>query len=285
MAALVLPTVTVRPGITQTAILPTATVEVEELVNERDGTVLVLIPEGEFIMGSDAGEDPYFWGAEGPSHLVNVNSYYIYKTEVTNGMYQVCVEEKGCPKPGANNSRTIKDYYGNPTYNGYPVIMVTWMHADAYCKWAGGRLPTEAEWEKAARGEDGRLFPWGNDPVSASLVNYCDQNCPTAGRDVSVNDGYPDTSPVGNFPDGVSPYGVLDMAGNVWEWVRDYFVPEYYNLSPMDNPLGPASGSRRAIRGGSWFNPLDGVRTVVRASLKPDSTLDTVGFRCVIEIP
>jgi len=280
-----LPTSTTSPVFTETVIVQTPIEANVDMVNDRDNATIALIPAGEFTMGSDSGNDPYFWGAESPSHIVNLDSYYIYKTEVTNGMYEVCVQQKACPKPEANNSRSIQSYYGNTSYENYPVIMVSWVHAVSYCQWAGGRLPTEAEWEKAARGVDGRLFPWGNDPVNGSLVNYCDRNCPNSARDSAVNDGYLDTAPVGSFSVGASPYGALDMAGNVWEWVNDYFAPEYYKNSPVDSPLGPASGTRRGIRGGSWFNTLDGVRTVARASLKPDSTLDTVGFRCVINMP
>jgi formylglycine-generating enzyme required for sulfatase activity len=279
------PTITISPVPTETQIVHTPTEENVDAVNVNDNAVIVLIPAGEFTMGSDSTTDRYFWGAEAPSHTVNLDEFYIYKTEVTNVMYTVCVEEKACPRPEANNSRSIKSYYGNPTYDNYPVIMVSWVHAVSYCKWAGGRLPTEAEWEKAARGIDSRLFPWGNDSVNGNLVNYCDRNCPNSSRDNAVNDGYADTAPIGSFPAGASPYSILDMAGNVWEWVNDFFVPEYYKISPFDNPLGPASGSRRGIRGGSWFNTIDGIRTVARSSLTPDSALDTLGFRCVIDFP
>ncbi len=261
---------------------PTSIVS-DSRVNPKDSVILIFIPAGEFIMGSNPEEDPYWYGAEYPSHFVYLDSYWIYKTEVTNAMYRICVEEKKCPKPAYEFSATRSDYFNNTQFNDFPVINVSWHDALAYCQWAGGRLPTEAEWEKAARGTDGRLFAWGNNPPSGSLVNYCDFNCPDDLRDTSQNDGFRDTAPVGTYPDGASPYGVLDMAGNVWEWTMDWFDQTYYKSSPQENPLGPASGERRVVRGGSWHTPASGVRTVNRRSERPNKTMDTLGFRCVIE--
>jgi formylglycine-generating enzyme required for sulfatase activity len=282
---------------TSTPVLPTATEAiptqtptdsledfyVDVKVIPKDGMVMVFVPEGEFIMGTNPNEDPFFWGAEGPAHEVYVDAFWIYQTEVTNAMYQACVAEKACPKPLRNDSRTVADYYTAEEYANYPVIQVNWVLAVAYCQWAGGRLPTEAEWEKAARGTDGRLFPWGNTPLAPDLASFCGSSCPGSDKE-SIDDGYPEIAPVGIFPGGASPYGALDMAGNVWEWVFDYFDQNYYSRSEYDNPRGPASGSRRVIRGGSWFNPADGLRTLSRASLPPQVGLDTVGFRCVHEI-
>jgi len=251
-----------------------------------DGAELAFVPSGEFTMGMDPDPDPNkFWGAEAPAHRVSLDSYYIYRTEVTNAMYQACVVAKACPRPEANNSRTRENYFENPEYSNYPVILVSWIGAVSYCQWAQARLPTEAEWEKAARGDDERFFPWGNGPLAGDLANFCDQTCPASLREDSLNDGYQDTAPVGNYPPGASPYGALDMAGNVWEWVSDYFSEGYYQVSPFENPLGPGSGSRRVVRGGSWFNPGGGVRTVARASQRPNTALDTVGFRCVVDAP
>ena len=251
-----------------------------------DDVELIFIPAGEFIMGRDPDPDPdLFWGAEAPAHKVYLDSYYIYRTEVTNAMYQVCVAEGACPKPGAIDSETRENYYDNSEFSNYPVIYVSWVGAVSYCQWANARLPTEAEWEKAARGDDGRYFPWGNTPLNGNLANFCDQNCPGREREIGLEDGYRDTAPVGSYSAGASPYGVLDMAGNVWEWASDFFDPGYYQSSPSENPLGPGSGSRRVIRGGSWFNPASGIRTVARASQKPDMALDTIGFRCVVDAP
>jgi formylglycine-generating enzyme required for sulfatase activity len=237
--------------------------------NPKDGAEIVLVPEGEFLMGSDPSNDPYFWGAEEPEHNVTLNAFWIYRTEVTQAMYKICADLHACPKPEKTND-PIAQQYGNSRFNDYPVVMVSWTGALSYCQWAGGRLPTEAEWEKAARGTDGRLFPWGNDADATNRAN------------VSTS------SPVkvGSFPAGASPYGALDMAGNVLEWVNDTFASGYYMYSPLDNPLGPTSGSRKVIRGGGW-NQLDitGLRTVARASLDLQVTKTSVGFRCAVDAP
>jgi formylglycine-generating enzyme required for sulfatase activity len=236
-------------------------------------------------MGSDRKDDPYFWGAEGPSHRVTLDAYWMYRLEVTNSMYQSCVADKACPKPGNLRFPSMPDYYGNPIYDDYPVVNVTYRDAAAYCKWSGGRIPTEAEWEKAARGTDGRIFAWGNEPPAGDLVNLCDQNCTQDWKVSSLNDGYRETAPVGSYPKGASPYGLLDMSGNVWEWVSDWFQNIYYKTSPEKNPLGPASGTQRVIRGGSNYNGIDGVRVVARAYRSPDNNGLSIGFRCVVDEP
>jgi formylglycine-generating enzyme required for sulfatase activity len=255
------PTSTPEPSITPTA-SPTPFA-----ANPIDGAELAFIPAGEFLMGSDPGEDPYFYGSEGPPHMVYLADYWIYRTEVTNDMYRQCVEVKACPRPANNGSNTRAIYYPNPDFADYPVVYVSWVHAASYCRWAGGRLPTEAEWEKAARGTDGRLFPWGSEPPMPYHANY----------------GTRDTERVGSYPEGASPYGVLDMAGNVIEWVRDYFQATYYQVSKYDNPLGPASGSTRVYRGGSYHNPAEAIRTVMRGSRAEDFANVDIGFRCVLE--
>lgn len=253
-------------------------------VNAKDQAVLVFVAAGKFIMGSDQENDPYFWGAESPQHEVTLSDYWIYQTEVTNAMYQKCAEVKACPLPSQKKSRSVEDYYSNAQYGDYPVIYVNWVSAQAYCKWAGGRLPTEAEWEKAARGDqDTRLFPWGSTQATETQANFCDKGCAQVQADRDKNDGYPDAAPVGSYPEGVSQYGALDMAGNVWEWVFDWFQPTYSSAPSMD-PVGPASSKYRTIRGGSWFNPSDGVRIVQRDGVRPDLSMDTLGFRCVVEV-
>jgi eukaryotic-like serine/threonine-protein kinase len=221
-------------------------------------------------MGSDPAQDPYWWGAESPQHKVTLDAFWIYQDEVTNAMYQACVAAKACPLPQLKKSRTRSSYYDDPQFAGYPVIYVTYVSASAYCQWAGGRLPYEAEWEKAARGDqDLRLFPWGNSPAGPQQAN-------------TSASGSGDTMPAGSFPEGASPYGVLDMAGNVWEWVFDYFQPGY-SAKDVTNPIGPASSRTRVMRGGGFANPAAGVRIVQRDGVNPNQGLDTLGFRCVVE--
>ena len=239
-------------------------------VNPLDNAALIYVPAGKFTMGSDPNSDPYFWGAESPIHEVFLSEYYIYQLEVTNGQYAQCVAEKQCPRPEQSYSRTRREYYGNQRFDEYPVIYVNYQMAGSYCVWAGGRLPSEAEWEKAARGTDGRLFTWGSELPTADIANF-------NGRGVG------DSVPVGSYPAGASVYGVLDMGGNVIEWTYDYFDEGYYRYSSLDNPFGPLTGTRRVIRGGSWASGFDGLRTVARASLRPEQSIEMVGFRCVIE--
>ena len=146
------------------------------------------------------------------------------------------------------------------------MVYVNWMDANAYCTWAGGRLPSEAEWEKSARGTDGRSFPWGNANLSKNLLNF------------GFNIG--DTTIVGKYPAGASPYGALDMAGNVWQWVNDWYDPVYYANSPASNPHGPTSGTERVLRGGTFNDSENDVSTTYRASFDPSNAVYTFGFRC-----
>ena len=213
---------------------------------------MVFVPPGEFMMGDNT---------------VYLASFWIDKTEVTNAMYAECVQAGKCSPPRSNSSHTRTNYYGNAEFDDYPVIYVSWLDANGYCTWIGGRLPTEAEWEKAARGTDARHFPWGNyDPWgTAELLNYHGQ----------------DTVEVGSYPAGASPYGVLDMAGNVSEWVADWLSLEYYDHPPVSNPLGPDSGEYRVWRGGSWANTsTDRVRTYSRTGNFPTDSSGGIGFRC-----
>ena len=194
--------------------------------------VMVTVPAGDFTMGSNDDDSK-------PAHQVYLNAFSIDKYEVTNAQYKQCVDAGKCSPPAKSESRTRNWYYGVPKYNNYPVIYVSWDDAKRYCAWAGKRLPTEAEWEKAARGTDGRIYPWGNS-FDARKLN-------------SSEGGKGDTTAVGSYPDGASPYGALDMAGNVSEWVADRYDENYYANSPRNNPPGPSSGLGHVQRGGDWL--------------------------------
>jgi eukaryotic-like serine/threonine-protein kinase len=250
---------------------------IQVMIDPKDGMVLVQIPAGEFAMGSSKAQDPQALDEEVPQHVVYLDDYWIDKTEVSNAQYALCVADGACTKPARSSSITRASYYDNSEYADYPVILVSWSQAAAYCAWAGRRLPMEAEWEKAARGSDGRIYPWGNTFVG-TLLNYCDLNCQNSWKDSRFDDGYYDTSPLGKYPDGASMYGVLDMAGNVYEWVADWFAP--YSPGPQSNPAGPDSGQERIIRGGSWGDDPAHVRSPIRSRINPDSWLDFIGFRC-----
>ena len=224
------------------------------------------IPADCFDMGDHFSEGG---GDELPVHNVCISAFAMDLHEVTNAEYKACVDEAGCNAPGYSNSYTRASYYGNPTYDDYPVIYVDWNQATAYCSWAGKRLPTEAEWEYAARGGlSGKRYPWG-DTISGSDANY-------------YNSGDPwddDTSPVEYYPD--NGYGLYDMAGNVWEWVNDWYDSGYYSSSPTNDPPGPVSGTYRVLRGGGWFYYPDFLRASYRYFSTPTDQFDSLGFRCV----
>jgi formylglycine-generating enzyme required for sulfatase activity len=206
---------------------------------------------------------------------VDLDAYYIDKFEATNAQYLACEFDQRCNQP--KNTR----YYDDPNFSKHPVVFINWDMAANYCAWRGARLPTEAEWEKAARvsGTDMFNYPWGN-RFNGTLLNFCDINCTQSGKDRSYNDGFSDTAPVGSYEGGKSPYGAYDMAGNVIEWVADWYDKDYYASSPSNNPQGPDDGTHRVLRGGSWYNNLYYVRTFVRTSLDPMVAYNYVGFRC-----
>lgn len=234
-------------------------------LSPADGMEMVYVPEGPFLMGSLDG-----YGDEKPQHTVTLSAFWIDRTEVTNAHYALCVEAGACQPPRRRTSNLIDYYWGFDEYADYPVIHISWDDAQAYCQWAGRRLPSEAEWEKAARGPDGFIYPWGNEPPGEELLTF-DHN-------------WNDVTRVGSTPAGASPYGALDMSGNVLEWVADWYSPDYYAQSPEDAPPGPETGERRVLRGGSWSYNANGVRSAYRHAREPVFTSHEVGFRCASEI-
>lgn len=221
---------------------------------------MVFIPAGEFMMGSNDGNND-----EKPVHRVYVDGFWMDKYEVTNAAYGEFVRAKGHRAPSGSSGWNTWGRSGPPSgMENHPVVNVSWEDARAYCAWAGKRLPSEAEWEKAARGgKEGQKYPWGNS-ISSRDANY--------GQNVGS------TTPVGSYP--ANGYGLYDMSGNVWEWVSDWYDANYYSKSPSRNPTGSISGTYRVLRGGSWSDHPDLVRVACRIRSSPVSRLDRFGFRC-----
>jgi formylglycine-generating enzyme required for sulfatase activity len=277
-------------------------------IRTDDGADMVLVPAGEFWMGSTAAQVEDFragcpkgggdervcktWGAgEMPRHRVRLDAFYIDRYEVTNARFERFAAATGhrttAEREGHSHvwrqdggkwqwtrSGTAEwrrpDGQGSRNAADHPVVHVSWYDADAYCRWSGKRLATEAEWEKAARGPDDRIYPWGETPWDASRGN----------GNMSVGA----TRPVGSYPSGASPYEAHDMAGNVTEWVADWFSEDYYQRSPAENPRGPESGARRVLRGGAWIRPSS-LRVSARDSVAPGERSAAIGFRCVKDAP
>lgn len=253
-----------------------------ERTSAGDGMIQVYIPEGTFQMGAidDKGSND-----EKPVHPITMHGFWMDKVEVTNAMYLLCLQAGGCPALAQVKSGTRDSYFSNPDYTNYPVVYVTWSAADSFCKWAGRRLPTEAEWERAARGDDLRTYPWGDSRPTGSQANF--------GFLVG------DTTAVGTYPAGASPYGILDMAGNVAEWVHDYYDGDYYKNPVTMNPTGPIERKNlfnRVVRGGTYQDAESDIRVAKRSSVKgPDlgaqlnspeyfgESSPKIGFRCAVD--
>jgi formylglycine-generating enzyme required for sulfatase activity len=246
----------------------------EEILWLRDSSVMVGVPAGAFMMGSNLGE-----ADEKPTHGVYLEGFFIDKYEVTNGQYKRFCNATGRKYPIGPGTSTA-DFLMWPRH---PVGNVSWEDARAYCSWAGKRLPSEAEWEKAARGTDERTYPWGNGGPSDKRCNFADRNANSYTddwKDWKADDNYAREAPVGSFAAGASPYGCLDMAGNLSEWVNDWYDETYYTFSPRFYPPGPSIGSARVVRGGSWEAGARRLRSADRGHEAPSYRVDLFGFRC-----
>jgi parallel beta-helix repeat protein len=261
-------------------------------IRSRDGMTMVYLPAGEFIMGQKTDEGRLWCQLFERSlchqeffdtyHSVYLDSYWIDQTEVTNSMYSACVEAGVCQAP-QNRYIGGTEYYGITDYFDYPILNVSWDSASTYCQWAGARLPTDAEWEKAARGVDGRPYPWGDTTPSCSLANFAgiyDMSCPYNWCDCV---GFP--TRVGSYLTGVSPFGALDMAGNAPELVSDWYRldtrGDYYISTPAYNPTGPTAGSYKVLRCGQWDSTPTGILSTCRS---PIDAGDGPGFRCALSL-
>jgi len=237
-------------------------------INPTDGAEIVYVPAGEFTMGStdekvqailesNSAHKPEWLTDEKPQHRVYLDGYWVYKNDVTVGQYQKFCTATGHAMPDSPPWGWKEDH---------PIVNVTWDDAKAYCAWAHAALPTEAEWEKAARGTDGREYPWGSTFDTSRLWRSVDENRSS-------------TAPVGSFPTGASPYGCLDMVGNVGQWCADWFNEDYYKSAPPRNPTGPPTGESRVVRGGVWFTNNASTSAELRGGGAPGGGDNFDGFR------
>jgi len=256
------PSATSTPKSTSTPSITLTPTSLPTEITDAEGVSMVLVPAGEFTMGSER------YTNEKPLHLVYLSAFYMDVYEVTNAAYKVCVDANVCTPPQSTNSLARFTYYGNKEFDDYPVIRVDWDQAKTYCEWRQASLPTEAQWEKSSRGIDGRTFPWG-EVISCSYTNY-----------LGCNKVDNDTLPVGSFEAGKSPYGIYNLAGNVWEWVSDWYLEDYYQTSPYIDPLGPESGVEKILRGGGYSTLGAYMRSYYRGAISPTEFRNDIGFRC-----
>jgi formylglycine-generating enzyme required for sulfatase activity len=298
-----MPVVTGRPQSTDTPVPPPTPGIGSTQVSPKDNMTMVFIPAGEFVMGGE-NDDPSSF----PVHTVYLDAFWIDQTEVTNEMFAKFVESTGyltdAEKTGSSNDFRTENQtviwekvkglaWNHPdgenssisAIQDHPVVHVSWNDANEYCTWAGRRLPTEAEWEKAASWNDltgeKYIYPWGN-RFDEILLNFCDKNCAYDFATKHLDDGHAGTSPVGSFPGGASPYGALDMSGNVMEWMADWHSADYYQTSPASNPLGPDSGHQRVSRGGAWATNDYYVSSARRFAWDHPFQHRALGFRCAL---
>jgi len=251
------------------------------MTSAKDDMVILYVPAGNFSMGSTA-DDHFAFPDEFPQHQVYLDAFWIDQTEVSNAMFAAFLNEAGNQETDdktwlnlrATDPKIVQEaglWQPQAGYENHPVVNVTWHGAQAYCDWAERRLLTEAEWEKAARGTEGNLYPWGDGKPTCELTNYDGGDCPLR-----------HTMPVGSYPKGQSPYGALDMSGNVWEFVADYYASDYYVNSPENNPTGPESGDSHVVRGSSFYVHQFDVRSARRGKSPSTSSSPYVGFRCAL---
>lgn len=246
-------------------------------LREIDRMPLIEIPAGDVWIGCDETNNAGFpcMGDELPLHQVYLDPFFIDKFEVTNAQYALCARDGACAEPYYQHSATQTDYYTDPDYADFPRVAVSWFEASDYCEWAGGRLPTEAEWVRAARGDDRRVFPWGDEDPDCNKANMLDEN---TGK-VCVGD----TAPVGSYPEGASPFGVMDLAGNAWEWTADWYNWKYYSISPEINPQGPEQGGTKVVHGGGFDYGWKHLRIAYTTDHDPKEHKIGFGFRCVMD--
>jgi eukaryotic-like serine/threonine-protein kinase len=270
-----LPAATSPPGPACTQIGPT-------WISPVDGVTLVCVPAGEFLMGA-TDNDPQAQDNEKPQHRVYLDAFWIDRIEVTNANFAKCMADGACrPEIYEVSASTYIPYAVHPDYQDFPALLYEAEAAAAYCQWASRRLPLEAEWEKAARGTEVRAYPWGND-LDCTKANYAECHPVAKGEDTPRCGSTPHcrTSRVDDYPAGATFYGALNMAGNVWEWVADWYAPDYYAHSPTRNPTGPQEGDFRVRRGGGSKSRTQELRVTTRASGTPQHYFDgQMGFRC-----